>query len=119
MRKQKTFATFEPGRGYTQEDWASVDNPELADAELAGARPFADAFPELAASIRRTRGGQKLPVKVRVTLRLDKATVAAFKATGPGWQTRIGELVKKGVPSGPRAIEAPGFAGTAKMPGRR
>ena len=118
MKKQKTFATFEPGRGYTQEDWASVDNPELADAELAGARPFADAFPELAASIRRTRGGQKLPVKVRVTLRLDEATVAAFKATGPGWQTRIGEVVNKGVPPLPRTVDAAGWRQTAKMPGR-
>ena len=108
MKRQKAVATFEPGRGYTQEDWESVDNPELADAELAGARPFADAFPELAASIRRARGRQKLPVKVRVTLRLDEATVAAFKATGPGWQTRIGEVVKQGVPALPRRIDAGG-----------
>lgn len=118
MKRQKAIAAFTPGRGYTQEDWASVDNPEMTDAELGNARPFADAFPELAASIRRARGKQKLPVKVRVTLRLDEATVAAFKATGPGWQTRIGEVVKKGVPAGSRPIDAPGSVRTAKMPGR-
>ena len=31
------------------------DNPELTDAQLALARPFAEVFPELAASIRRAR----------------------------------------------------------------
>jgi len=31
------------------------DNPELTDAQLASARPFAEVFPELAASIRRAR----------------------------------------------------------------
>jgi len=31
------------------------DNPELTDAQLASARPFAEVFPELAASIQRAR----------------------------------------------------------------
>jgi BrnA antitoxin of type II toxin-antitoxin system len=30
-----------------------------------------------------------------VSLRLDKAALAAFKATGPGWQVRINDVVKR------------------------
>ena len=60
-----------------------------------GLRPFADAFPVLAENIRLARGPQKSPTKVRVTLRLDRSTLEAFKADGPGWQTRIGEVLAK------------------------
>ncbi|HEY5363180.1 MAG TPA: BrnA antitoxin family protein [Aestuariivirga sp.] len=30
-----------------------------------------------------------------VSLRLDKAALAAFKATGPGWQGRINDTIKR------------------------
>lgn len=30
-----------------------------------------------------------------VSLRLDKETLAAFKATGPGWQSRINDVLKR------------------------
>lgn len=30
-----------------------------------------------------------------VSLRLDKDALAAFKATGPGWQSRINEVLKR------------------------
>ena len=45
----KTLRTaFEPGRGYTREDWdEAMDDAESTDEELAQARPFAEAFPEL------------------------------------------------------------------------
>ena len=33
--------------------------------------------------------------KVLVSLRLDKDTVAAFRATGPGWQVRINETLMR------------------------
>lgn len=34
---------------------SDLDNPELTAAQLASARPFAEVFPELAGSNRRTR----------------------------------------------------------------
>lgn len=83
-------------RGYTDEDIAEVlDNPELTDEELASARPFAEVFPDLAASIRRARGPQKAPTKIRVNLRLDRGVIEHFKAAGKGWQVRMGEALKK------------------------
>ncbi|MFA5663406.1 MAG: BrnA antitoxin family protein [Castellaniella sp.] len=33
--------------------------------------------------------------KVAVTIRYDKAVIDAFKAGGPGWQTRMNEALKK------------------------
>ena len=82
-------------QGYERQDWDAVNSPELTDAETATLRPFADAFPVLAENIRLARGPQKSPTKVRVTLRLDRSTLEAFKADGPGWQTRIGEALAK------------------------
>lgn len=35
--------------------------------------------------------------KVAVTIRYDKAVIDAFKADGPGWQTRMNEVLKKAV----------------------
>lgn len=70
------------------------DAPEATDEQLAQARPFAEAFPELAASIRRGRGPGLKPKKEAVTLRLDPDIVAHFKGTGEGWQTRINKLLR-------------------------
>ena len=71
MNHIKSASRFVPGRGYTQADWDATICPEMTDEELANARPFAEVFPTLAASIRRARGKQKAATKVRVTLRLD------------------------------------------------
>lgn len=49
------------------------------------AKPFAEALPELAASIRRGRG----PNKKLVSLRLSGQVIEKYKAGGPGWQSRI------------------------------
>lgn len=91
-----TRKKFEHGRGYAREDWDAVsDNPPWTDAELAAARPFSEVLPDLADTIKRTRGPQKHPTKERITLRLDRGAVAAFRATGPGWQRRIDDVVKR------------------------
>ncbi len=52
---------FKRGRGYTRKDWEAVQSPELTDDQMAKAKPFAEAFPDLAASIRRGRGPNKAP----------------------------------------------------------
>ncbi len=86
---------FEEGRGYTRADWNEVaTTPPLARREVEEARPFAEVFPELAASIRR-RGRQRAPTKELVSLRLNRATLAAFRASGAGWQKRIDEVLAK------------------------
>ena len=99
MTKSKPAAQFVEGRGYSAADWDNVsDNSELTPSEMEQARPFAEVFPDLAEKISKGRGKQKQPTKLRVTLRLDRATIEAFKATGRGWQSRIDQALKTLVP---------------------
>ena len=71
--------------------------PEPTDEEAAQARPFAEAFPELAGNLRRSRGPQKAPTKQLVTLRLSPDVIEGYRATGPGWQVRMGEVLAMGL----------------------
>ncbi|HYF88972.1 BrnA antitoxin family protein [Azospirillum sp.] len=94
---RKPSPEFQPGRGYSKEDWDEVsDNPELTEEEMRQARPFAEVFPELAASIKRRPGRPPAEnPKLQVTIRLDAEVVEHFKAGGPGWQSRINEVLRK------------------------
>ncbi|WP_226018931.1 BrnA antitoxin family protein [Novosphingobium sp. FKTRR1] len=85
---------------FAQDDIDSVsDNPEVTEQDLAQARPFAEVFPVLAAKLeteRRLRGRPKAGApKVSTTLRLDPDIVAHFRATGPGWQSRINAALRR------------------------
>ena len=59
--------------------------PELTDAMLARGAV--------------KRGGRPIATNPRkqVTIRLPETVLAAWKATGPGWQTRMAELLSKRV----------------------
>ena len=62
--------TYKPGKEYSRRDWDEVsDNPKLSADQLSKAKPFAEALPELAASIRRGRGPNEAPTKKLVSLR--------------------------------------------------
>src|ERR1041385_8025292 len=80
---------FKPGRGYTQKDWDEVQSPELTELQIPRAKPSAEVLPELAASIRKGRGPNEAPTKKLVSLRLSGQVIEAYKACGPGWQSRI------------------------------
>ncbi|MDF8334099.1 BrnA antitoxin family protein [Novosphingobium cyanobacteriorum] len=84
---------------FTQADWDEVsDNPEWTEEDFRNARPFAEVFSHLAATIGK-RGPQKKPTKVSTTLRLSPDVVAHFRATGKGWQARIDQVLKDWVAS--------------------
>lgn len=80
---------------------SETENPEWTEADFANAKGPADLPPELLAAFPKTKVKRGRPVgsltsnKERVTLRLDKDAVAALKATGRGWQSRINEAVRK------------------------
>ncbi|MFC7396063.1 BrnA antitoxin family protein [Chelatococcus sp. GCM10030263] len=70
--------------------------PEATEEQLAQARPFAEVFPELAASIRRTRGRPRVEApKEAVTLRLDPRTIAKFRAAGEDWRAKMAAILEK------------------------
>jgi uncharacterized protein (DUF4415 family) len=92
--------TFQPGRGYTQEDWDAVDSPELTDSELAEMRPAREVLPkEFFEAIDKAIAARGRPAaenpKKQVTLRLDADLIARYKASGKGWQSRINEDLRK------------------------
>lgn len=72
------------------------DAPEATEDQIAQAKPFTEAFPALAEKMRRNLGGRPKSdnPKVAVSLRLDREVVAAFKAEGPGWQTRMNDALR-------------------------
>jgi uncharacterized protein (DUF4415 family) len=73
---------------------------ELTSDDLKYFRLTKETFPEIVEAFERQRGErgpQKAPVKERVGLRLDAEVVAHFRATGPGWQARMNEVLKKHV----------------------
>lgn len=47
--------------------------------------------------LRRGRGKQQAPTKVSTTIRLDADVLAWFRATGPGYQTRINEVLRASI----------------------
>jgi uncharacterized protein (DUF4415 family) len=73
------------------------DNPELTDEQLAQLRSAKQVLPPGLYEALTKRGRPRSPNKrVLLSLRLDPAAVAAFKATGPGWQGRINDAVVAG-----------------------
>lgn len=93
--KIKRRTSFKPGRGYSKNDWDDVESPELTAEEFANAKPFAEALPGLAASIRKGRGPNKAPTKKLVTMRLSGSVIEKYKSGGEGWQSRIDADLKR------------------------
>ena len=44
---------------------------------------------------RRGRGAQKAPTKVLTTIRLDADVIAFFRSLGPGYQSRINDVLRR------------------------
>jgi uncharacterized protein (DUF4415 family) len=91
--------TAEEDAALTRAAQSDPDNPELTDEYFAKARYLTRAeikrFSEMA------RRGRGRPVserkKISVTIRVDPDVLAALKAQGPGWQTRVNELLARWV----------------------
>lgn len=75
-----------------------AENPEWTPEEVQKARPLMEVLPkEAAEAVRRyrgQRGPQKSPTKELISLRVDRDVVAAYRATGPGWQKRAGDALR-------------------------
>lgn len=85
---------------YTKRDMAAVSyNPEITAERLKAAKPFAEVFPDLAATIKRGRPRLEKP-KQQVTLRLDADLIAALRASGPGWSGRVESVLASSIKAG-------------------
>ncbi|MGB3720623.1 MAG: BrnA antitoxin family protein [Hyphomicrobiaceae bacterium] len=77
-------------------DLTDEDNPEWTEEDFARATPVSELPPEIRNAFPRSRGRpKKADPKVVVSIRLDPDIVDAFKAEGPGWQTRINAELRK------------------------
>lgn len=101
-------AKFKHMKPLTDEEEAQIqkqiasdpDAPEATDEQIARAKPFAEAFPDLAESIKRSRGRPRIESpKEAVTLRIDPNTVARFKAGGQDWRAKMAEILDKAASS--------------------
>lgn len=75
------------------------DNPTWTKADFERARPGSEVLPpEVLEAFGRRRGRPKSTApKQQVTLRLSASVIEHFKNTGPGWQSRIDEVLRKAV----------------------
>lgn len=64
------------------------------------------------AAIRRARGQEKKPAKEQVAVHLDQDVLGAFRAGGPGWQTRLNAALKEWLAAQPvkRKVRGQGSA---------
>ncbi|AMJ63135.1 hypothetical protein AXW83_25040 [Bosea sp. PAMC 26642] len=74
---------------------------ELTEADFALMRPAYEVLPPYLVALMREhrrrqgeRGAQKSPTKKLVSLRLDQDVLERAKAGGPGWQTRINDILR-------------------------
>lgn len=75
-----------------------ADNLEWTEADFQRASPAHEVLPEqVLKAFPKTRGPQAAPKKIPVSIRLSPEVVERFKAQGPGWQTRIDDILKKAV----------------------
>ncbi|MDB5501684.1 MAG: hypothetical protein JWR89_1586 [Tardiphaga sp.] len=84
------------------------ENPEWTAEDFAKARPASELPADILAQFRNAVGRPRIEnPKVPVKLRLDSVVVDALRATGPGWQTRINDMLKSKISRGKVKFETP------------
>ena len=82
---------------------ADRENPIWTEQTFERARKAQDVLPEVfgkstAAKMLKPRGRPKSgKARTSISLRLPPDTLARWKATGPGWQTRMAEALRKAI----------------------
>jgi uncharacterized protein (DUF4415 family) len=77
------------------------DNPEWTKADFAASRPAEELPPEILAQFKNKPGRPRLEnPKIPLKIRLDDDVVTALRATGPGWQTRVNDMLKTKINDG-------------------
>ena len=76
---------------------ADPDTRELTAEEIARMRPASEVVPHVVERYRRTRGKQKTPTKKHISIRLDADLAEHFRSSGPGWQTRLNDALRRAV----------------------
>jgi uncharacterized protein (DUF4415 family) len=80
-----------------QEDWDSVDSPELPEGFFKNAMSADEVLPK--AFMKAWRNGEiGVPTSKSRSIRLAPDIVTAFQATGEGWEQRINDVLRNNLP---------------------
>jgi uncharacterized protein (DUF4415 family) len=80
---------------------AAEENPTWTASTFARARPAREVLPELLGAVAakkmlKPRGRPKsASARIPISIRLPPETLARWKATGPGWQSRMAAVLEK------------------------
>jgi uncharacterized protein (DUF4415 family) len=89
-----------PGFDDAEVDLSDPENPEWTAEDFArGVRPE-ELPPEVLAAFPKTRvrGRQQSAIKRPISLRVDADVLERYRATGPGWQGRMNDALRKAMP---------------------
>ena len=79
---------------------ADADTWELTGGDFARMKPASELTPQFVERTARRRGPQTARTKERITIRLDADIAAHFRASGPGWQTRLNDVLRQAIARG-------------------
>ena len=89
--------TFEEDAAVRAGIAADPDACELTAGDFARMKPASELTPHIIERAARRRGKQAASTKERITIRLDADIAAHFRATGPGWQTRLNDTLRHAI----------------------
>ncbi len=73
-----------------------AENPEWTRDDFKRAKRMSEMPEEFQRAFsRKGRGPQKAPIKEQVTMRLSQDVMEAVRKTGPRWQVRVNEVLRK------------------------
>ena len=83
-------------RGETQSDFDLIRHNSVAGVEPADDEDSPDASALMRAEVAKRRAGRPAGSgsKEQVAIRFDREVIAAFRAAGPGWQTRMNAALR-------------------------
>jgi uncharacterized protein (DUF4415 family) len=84
-------------RGESKTDWAFLRQNALDGIEPEDDEDSPDATALMHATIAKQRAGRPAGsgTKEQVAIRFDKDVLSAFRAAGPGWQTRMNDALRE------------------------
>jgi len=84
-------------RGESKTDWAFLRQNELDGIEPEDDADSPDATQLMREAVAKRRAGRPAGSgnKEQVAIRFDKDVLSSFRATGPGWQTRMNDALRE------------------------
>ena len=84
----------------SQEDWDSVNVPEMTDADFARAKPFREVFPAQYKGWKKIGRPPAETPKIHIGFRLAADVVHAIRATGRGYNARVEKVLRDALAKG-------------------